>query len=276
VTGDTNRRCNRTRSSSLGLLLAAISVTAAAECSDRLKSLKVAFVSDQSDWSEFDTSGRKLVHESGKLHGPELSFGLRCADWEFLALASQLDGSRMYDGQTSTGVPIISSSEVRQRKSYLQAGFNLADTWQMGGRLSSNTIWRELASAGGASGYAELYYWTTIALGTQWETGLGRNRFKLAAWFGRPVMSTMELTLPGRDQATLKLGSMNQAEFAAGWRTPIHPSWYLEADVQYRRTAIGQGEDAVITRGGMPVAVAHQPQTLLVDVPVAVRIGYDF
>ena len=276
MTGDTIWRWNRTRSSSLGLLLAAISVAAAAECSDRLNSLKVALVSDQSDWSEFDTSGRKLAQESGKLHGPELSIALHCADWDFLALASQLDGSRMYDGQTSTGVTIISNSAVRQRQGYLQASFNLADSWRLGGRLSSNTIWRELASTGGAAGYPELYYWTTISLGTQWETVLGRNRFKLAAWFGKPVMSTMELTLPGRDHATLKLGSMNQTEFAAGWRTPIGPSWYLEVDVQYRRTAIGQGEDAVITRGGMPVAVAHQPQTLLVDVPVAVRIGYDF
>jgi hypothetical protein len=89
-------------------------------------------------------------------------------------------------------------------------------------------------------------------------------------------MATMELTLPGRDQATLKLGSMNQTEFVALWRTPIGSSLYLEAEVQYRRTAMGQGENSVIERGGMPVGLAHQPTTVMVDVPVAVRLGYEF
>ena len=276
MTGDTTRQWNRIKGGSLGLLLTAISIPAAAECNDRLTSLRVALVSSQSDWNEFDASGRKLVNESGRLNGEELSIGLHCSDWDFLALMSQLDGPRVYDGQSSTGVAIISSAVVRQRQSYLQASFNVAGTWQLGGRLSSNTIWRDLASAGGASGYPELYRWTTMSLGTQWETVTGRNQFKLAAWFGRPLMSTMELTLPGRDQATLKLGSMNQTEFAAAWRTSISPSWHLEAEVQYHRTAMGQGESSVIQSGGMPVGLAHQPTTVMVDVPVAVRLGYDF
>ncbi len=276
MTGDTSLQTSRIRSSSLGLLLTAISIAATAECNDRLTSLALAPVSKQSDWNEFDAAGRKLVNESGRLNGAELSIGLNCSDWDFLALLSQLDGLRSYDGQASNGVPIVSVSEVRQRQGHIEANFRLTDAWRLGGRLSSNTIWRDMASAGGASGYPERYAWTAISLGLQWEAVSGRNRFKLGAWFGRPVVSTMELTLAGRDRATLKLGSMNQAEFAATWRTPLSPSWYVEADVQYHRTAMGQGESSVIQRGGMPVGLAHQPTTIMLDLPVAVRLAYDF
>ena len=274
--GDTSRQWNRLGSSSLGLLLTAISLPAIAECDDRLTALEAALVSSHSDWTELDAAGRQLVHESGRLHGAALSIGLNCSDSDFLALISQLDGPRRYDGQTSTGAPILSNSDVRQRRAYLQANFHLAATWKLGGRLASNTIWRDMASAGAASGYPERYDWTAISLGVQWEKVFDRNRLKLAAWVGRPVRSSMELTLPGRDQATLNLGAMRQTEFAIGWHTPLGLHWYLEADVQYHRTAIDQGESSVIQRGGVPVGVAYQPITVMVDVPVAIRIGYEF
>ena len=274
--GDTSRQWNRLGSSSLGLLLTAISLPAIAECDDRLTALEAALVSSHSDWTELDAAGRQLVHESGRLHGAALSIGLNCSDSDFLALISQLDGPRRYDGQTSTGAPILSNSDVRQRRAYLQANFHLAATWKLGGRLASNTIWRDMASAGAASGYPERYDWTAISLGVQWEKVFDRNRLKLAAWVGRPVRSSMELTLPGRDQTILKLGAMRQTEFTIGWHAPLGLHWYLEADVQYHRTAIDQGESSVIQRGGVPVGVAYQPITVMVDVPVAIRIGYEF
>ncbi|MDO8771287.1 MAG: hypothetical protein Q7K57_21810 [Burkholderiaceae bacterium] len=260
----------------LGLMTAAISVAAAAECVDRSASWQAANVTSSSEWDEFDASGRKLVHESGTLHGAELSAGLRCGDWNLQAQISQLNGSRLYDGQTSTGVPVTSQSALRQLQGHLQASLNLTDAWQLGGRLSSHTLWRDIASAAGASGYLERYDWTMLSLGAQWQTALGPGKLTLAAWTGTQLKSTMVLNLPGRDQATLPLGSISQVELAAGWRAQLGRAWSLQADVRYRRADMDQGADAVITRRGVPVGVAHQPRTSMVDVPVAIRIGYEF
>lgn len=264
------------KAGALGLLAASISVAAAADCADRSAAWQAGYVSDLSDWNEFDASGRKLVHESGTLQGVALSASLRCGDWKLQGQLSQLDGSRLYDGQTSTGVPVTSQSALRQRQGHLQASLNVTDAWQFGGRLSGQTLWRDIASAGGASGYPERFDWTLLSLGAQWKTGLGPGQLTLAAWAGTQLMSSMVLTLPGRDPATLPLGSISQAELAAGWRTQLSPAWHVQVDVRYRRTDIDQGADVVIMRNGAPVGMAHQPRTSMVNMPVAIRIGYEF
>ena len=275
MTGASSRRRDRIAGACV-LLLTAISVPARADCNERVTDLHAALVSQQSRWTEFDASGRQLVHESGRLQGAELSVGLRCTDWDFLARGALLDGTRRYDGQTSTDAPMVSSSRLRQARAALQANYHLTDAWQWGGRLSKHTTWRNIASAGAAAGYPERYDWTMVSVGAQWQTLAGSNRFSLAAWLGKPLRSSMQLNLPGRDEATLKLGSINQTEIAATWRTPLAGAWHLEADLQYHRTAMGQGEDAVIQRSGAPVGLAHQPRTVFVELPVAVRIGYAF
>lgn len=258
-----------------GLLAAAFSC-AAATCVDAAAAWQVANVRNASEWTEFNGSGRKLVGESGTLNGIEISGQIRCEVWNLAAQISQLEGSRGYNGQTTTGVPVSSQSAVRQRQGQLQATFNITDAWQLGGRLSSQTLWRDIASAGGASGYPERFGWTLLSLGAQWRAGLGPGQLTLAAWTGRQLQSRMVLTLPGRDQAALGLGSISQIDLVAGWRTQLSPAWHAQADIGYRRIDVGQGANSVITRGGLPVGVAYQPRTIMVDRPLAIRIEYDF
>ncbi|MDO8249388.1 MAG: hypothetical protein Q7T78_06675 [Rhodoferax sp.] len=257
-------------------MTATFSVAAVADCADRSTAWQVAHVSAPSEWNELDASGRKLVHESGTLQGVELSVGLRCGDWNWQAQLSQLDGSRLYDGQTSIGVPVASHSALRQRQGHLQASVDVTESWQLGGRLSAQRLWRDIASAGGASGYPERYDWTLISLGAQWQTALGPGQLTLAAWAGTQLTSRLVVNLPGRDSASLPLGSIKQVELAAGWRTQLSPAWHVQADVGYRRTDMEQGADGVIRRSGVPVGVAHQPRTSMVDRPIAIRLGYMF
>lgn len=271
--------CSCRRSSKaglLGLLVAALPVAATADCVDRAASWQAAHVSNSSGWTEVDVLGRKLVRETGTLPGVELSVRVRCDDWNLQAQISKLDGSRFYDGQTSTGVPVTSRSALRKLQGAVQATFNVTEAWQLGARLSSHTLWREIASAGGISGYPERYDWTLLSVGAQWQTGLGPGQLRLAAWSGMKLRSGMLLSLPGRDQTVMQLGRMNQLEFEAGWRTQLGQGWYLQGDVRYRRTAMGRGADAIIRRGGVPVGVAHQPRTTMVDIPVSIGIGYEF
>lgn len=260
----------------LGWGAAATTVAAASNCAERSISWQAAYVSNWSDWQEFDTSGKRLVHESGALQGAELSAALNCGDWNFQALLSQLEGSRVYDGQTSSGTAVTSQSALHQLQGHLQTSLNITDALSLGLRLSGQTTSRDIASAGGASGYPERFDWTLLSIGSQFKTALGPGQMSLEAWAGSQLTSSMLLSLPGRDQATLQLGSIRQLELALGWRVPLSPAWSFQADARYRRTDIDQGADVVIMRNNIPVGVAHQPRTQTADLPIAIRVDYKF
>lgn len=253
-----------------------VGAAGAANCTDRSAQLQAGYIGSASDWQEFDVGGRRLVHESGTLQGPELSASLQCGDWELAAALAELTGSRLYDGQTNFGVPITSQAALRQSLGHVQASFRFSEVWRLGVRVSGQTTWRDIASVGGASGYPERFDWTIFSVGSQWKSALGPGQITLAAWAGTPLTSGMTLNLPGRDQAALALGSVTQFELAMGWRIPLQGGWSLQADVRYLSTEVGQGPDVVIQRSGIPVGVAHQPRTSMVDVPIAFRIGYEF
>lgn len=276
MTAQASRWQNWHRASVLGLLLAGTSSAVVADCQPQPTALLGAYVIRGSTWNEFDTSGRRLVRESGKLHGTEFSMGWRCFDWDVAATLSQLTGSRSYEGETSIGVPAVSLSNVRQSYGHLQGNFRITDTWHLGGRLATDRIWRDIASVSEAAGYPERFDLTMLSFGTQLRTVSGPGDLTLSSWVGKPVMSRMELNLPGRDQATLPLGSVLQLEMAAAWRSRITSTWHWQADVRYRRTDMGQGEDAVIRRGGIPVGLAKQPRTSMVDVPISLGVVREF
>ncbi len=271
-----NRPLDFFRAAALAALVAAYSCAATATCIDSAVVWQVGSVHSASEWSESDGAGRRLVHESGALDGPELSVAYRCKKFGLTAQIDQLEGTRQYDGQTNSGASAVSRTSLRQQQMQLMAMVAVTDGWQLGGRISDQTIQRDIASAAAAAGYPERFNWTLLAIGAQWGASLGAGQFTLSGWAGRQLQSSMRVMLPGRDQATLPLGSINQIDLTAGWRMPLSSAWHLQADIGYHRLEMGPGASTVITRGGLPVGVAYQPRTVMVSQPVALRIGYEF
>jgi hypothetical protein len=253
-----------------------VALSCAAACTDSATTLQVAPLSDRSHWYEFDVLGRQLVHESGTLIGPELALTYQCDRWQLAAQIVESGGSRLYDGHTNTGVPVVSHSDIQQQLGQLQTSFSLTRQWQIGGRWSYQSMARDIASAGGASGYPERFEWSLLSVGAQWQANVGPGQLSVAAWMGQQVQSRMQITLPGRDTTFLPLGQIRYAELSAGWRMPLSQAWYVQADVGYRRTEIGEGAEIIITRSGVPVGVAHQPRSVLVSQPLSIRLGYTF
>ena len=260
----------------IGCLLAPTPVSAAAECGPQSVSWELAQVVQRSDWRELDLAERTLVHESGSLSGPELAFVWRCNNWGLGAQLSELAGSRRYDGQTSTGVPVSSRTALSQRQAQFQADLWLSDAWQVAGRLTQLSLWRDIASARGATGYPERFDWHLFSAGVVWHTAPGPSQFKVGAWVAMPLASSLTLQLPGRDPASLPLGDLRQFELQLGWRVQLSPGWHAQLDAGYRRTDIAMGASQVITRNGVPVGVAHQPQTRLINRPIAVGVNYAY
>lgn len=259
-----------------GGLTLALPQTVAASCPEGVISAQAAHLRTSSEWHEFDAALRNLVTETGTLSGAELSISYPCHPWHWAAALSELNGSTRYDGQTSNGSRVVSQSVIGQRQGRLQAHYALAEHWQVGARLLHQTISRDIASAGGATGYPELYDWTTLAVGAQWQASLGPGTLTVAAWSARPVQSSLLVKLPGRDPAKLPLGSIRQFDLNLGWRTQLSPAWHLQAEVGWQRTEIDEGSQAVITRNGFPTGVAHQPRLTTLSRPIALRLEFGF
>jgi hypothetical protein len=259
----------------LVLAAGATCAASAADCADHLIA-SAGYTRDASHWTEFAASGRKLVHETGALNGVVVSVDSRCNSWVYQAQVLGLKGHRSYDGQTNTGVAVKSQSQLRQLGWNFQSGWNINEAWQLRGRLSGLTTWRDIASAGGASGYPERFDWTLASLGAQWQTTLGQSHWVLGVWSGMQLNSSMRFNLPGSDQTRLSLGSIRTNELVAAWHTQIGPSWHLAVDTGYRRTDIHQGPFGVIQRNGVAVGAATQPRTTLVDVPITFSADYTF
>jgi hypothetical protein len=253
-----------------------VALSCAAACTDSGITLQVAYLSDRSDWYEFDVSGRQLVHESGTLTGSELAAAYQCDRWQLAAQITTPSGLRLYDGQTNTGSPVVSHSDIQQQLGQFQASFSLTPQWQIGSRWTYQSMARDIASAGGASGYPERFEWNLLSVGAQWQADVGPGQLTVAAWLGQQVQSSMHITLPGRDPTVLPLGPIRQVDWTAGWRMPLSQAWHVQADVGYRRTEIGEGAETIITRNGVPVGVAHQPRSVLVSRPISIRLGYAF
>lgn len=252
-------------------------VTAHAEaCEPRHISVQAASTSSTSNWQEFDAAGLKLVQESGALRGTELTAVLHCESWEFQGMLSQTDGTRSYEGFTSTGVAATSQSSLRESSTHIQAMMKLSDAWAMGLRLSQQTTWRDIASTPSASGYPERFEWSLASLGARWSTSTNFGQLTLEAWTSAPIASTMFLQLPGRDPTTLPLGPIRHMELGVRWNMPLDSHWVLLAEGGVRRTDIAQSADVVIFRSSVPVGVAHQPRTSVLEMPVSIGIQYTF
>ncbi len=272
----THWRSIATTAVSFCLLSALAGAAVAAGCVQPERLWQASHVVNRSNWTERDSAGRQLVHENGTLHGAEISVALRCMDWSLQATLEQLDGSRSYDGETSSGAPALSSSRIRQQSGQLQAGWQFMPQWQIGARLSRLALWRDIASTASASGFPERFDWTVLSVGTQWTRVLGPGQLNLSAWLGKPLMSRMRIDLPGRDPTALQPGSTHSTELSAGWRAPLGANWHWQAQLRYRRTDMNQGAPGFITRDGTPVGVAFQPATSMVDRAALISISRDF
>ena len=224
---------------------------------------------EHSRWQEQADNGRRLLQERGTLATLAGQATLACSGLQWQATLGLADGRRGYQGQSSTGQPVTTHSQIRRLHWQAAAllpvpswGSGWGSGWKAGMALGQVRLWRRIASAGPVLGYPERFdQWQAMALldhGRVLQPGLGLQA-RLALGAGPP--GRLWLQLPIADARALRLGSSRAvqldlallggqaADATAGWRVGL--SW------RHQRT--GAGPAATLWRGNLPVGAAAQP-----------------
>lgn len=248
----------------LTLLLAPGPALAQPPCSAQLG--RLAAGAEASRWRETDADGRTLVREQGRLATLAWQPEGRCAGQAWVAGLQAAAGRRDYDGQTTTGVPLQTHSDIRRLEARLGLRWALGaaeaggmPAWWTGLGLAQRWLWRDIASRGPVLGYPERF--------SRWqaEAVLGHRRLLGPGWWLQAELQLaagpqgrMRLHLPQADAATLRTGSSQGLGLAlqlgpvaeAGWSARLH--WQAARE--------GAGPATPLYRGTVLVGGAAQPR----------------
>lgn len=238
--------------------------------------LSAAALRTDSTWQEFDDNGRRLLTENGILNGAELQASQRLGRWGMSLHLVQQQGSRSYLGETSLGQPVATAAAVQARTLDATAAYHFSPALSVALRLEHRRTDRVIASVGAATGYPEQFNWLMGSVGVQGQLYLPGSRMQGGVWWGQGTHANLQLNLPGRDPSILTLGRLTQSEVQLAWILPLGATANLRVNTGWQDTYLEQGQTAVVTRSGIPVAVARQPQTRITHRPMGVGLELQF
>lgn len=244
----------------LGAFFWALAQTCVADCAADWQ-FEAGARAVESNWREMSPQGTVLLRESGQLRGPSLAVAAQCGGWTGGVRGFVADGTRDYNGQTQSGVPLTTVSELRHNELTVEIGRELWDGVELVGALRNVEVQRNILSTASVNGYPERYRWTVAALGVRarWPVG-ERDALHVSATWGAGINQSMSVWLPSRDAATLPLGNIAENAVSLAWQHALAPNWALKVHWDAQQTRIGQGASAAIFRNGVPVGTAYQPQ----------------
>ena len=215
------------------------------------------------DYREYDDTGRLLDRESGGIPGIVFDLTGSMGRWALGGRFSWHTGDVLYDGQTTTGLPIrtrteenIVDSSVRiERRLGSAASSGLTLYGGVGYRYWGREIRPTYTSGGQAvDGLFEMYRWKYFFLGGKTAVyRSGRSHLGLDARVMRPYRPTIEVDQGGRyDAVTLDLGERTgwrlglPLEYRVDERTGMVVEPYAEA------WNLGRSPVATLTQQGVP------------------------
>lgn len=258
------------------MCLLLLTATGASACGKVAAQLGLGARLSDSALAEYASNGRLLVKEHGVLAGSGLNASLRCDRWTVGLDLLSVEGRRDYSGQTSLGTALTTSSQIGDGTASASLYRAITDTVHLGVDVSQQHSTRDILSTALAAGYPEAYERTFIRVGARWEIPSATGLWTLLGAISVYAEQSMSLRLPGRDASTLKFAQPSQWEVGAKWRKELDSHMYMELAYHYIHTDADQSPYAVVTSGGVPVGVAYQPRTTLVDQPVSASIGISF
>ena len=219
---------------------------------------------ERSQWREWDSTGRRLVKETGNLARTGLAISAQCQSVDWQIQWSQSQGDRNYDGLTNRYAPLKTSSDIRSQLFAAQLWLPLNAAWAIGTELNWREIERRIADQGLVQGYPERFRYGQAGIGLRYKTRLTPSiALNGALTAGLGYGGTNRIALPGFESRELPLGkqryaslgievSSGQAELTTGL------SWTL--GFHYRVEKNDAGEARPLYRNGIASGSAQQPR----------------
>ena len=236
---------------------------------------------ERSRLTEVGSSGRQLVKESGTLRTFGIGASVPCAGWLWAASFQHAAGSRDYAGQSQTGAPVLSSSDIRRNRVQLQALRPVSDALALGLQLDWTSLNRDIAGAGAVQGYPEQYRTLQAALGARYLVpDVAGMKVGFEAWLGGGPGGHVDVQLPATDAARLKLGASRWAALgltlASTEAVPDAPGWAWQLRLDWRRDVTRAGEAQALYRNGFLVGGAVQPKFSQTGLGLDAALRYRF
>lgn len=236
------------------------------------------------DYREYE-DGRLLDRESGGIPGVVFHLTGAIGRWDLGGRFSWHAGEVVYDGQTTTGIPIrthtqenILDTSVRiERRFDSVASPGLALYGGFGYRYWGREIRPTYTSSGQAvDGLFEMYRWKYFFFGGKAAVyRTGRSRWSLDARLLRPYRPTLEVDQMGPyDTVMLALGARTGWRVAVPWeyRLNAHTHWVFEPYAE--AWDVGRSPDEPLTQNGVQVddKTIHEPRSTTRNLGIAVGL----
>ena len=217
-------------------------------------------------FEEFDRQDRRLVKEAGWLPGLEGSLGVRQQAVSLAVDVGYYAGDVDYDGQTSSGVPIDSSTDQRIFEASINAACELplglpprVSVYAGGGYRHWD---RDIASVGAVSGLDETYQWWRAETGVKLQLARGASAWELEAGLTRTLNPQVEVDFGAAfDAVTLDLGERWGWRTAASWSHRVSPQLAAGLKVFYASWDLGQSSVETLTSNGVTAGSVFQPRS---------------
>ena len=217
-------------------------------------------------FEEFDAQDRRLVKESGWLPGVEGRFNVTGQRATLSIDLGYYSGDVDYDGQTSAGVPIDSTTDADILDISVEAAYRLPlglpprVYFYAGGGYRH---WdRNIRSVGAVSGLDETFRWWRAETGLKLQLARGAHSWELAAGLTRSLNPQVEVDFGATfDAVTLDLGERWGWRTAAGWSHHVAPQLTAGVNMFYASWDLGQSGVETLTSDGAAAGSVFQPRS---------------
>lgn len=218
------------------------------------------------EFEEFDAQDRRLVKESGWLPGVSANFDVRRRRASLSVDLNYFGGDVDYDGQTSSAVPLNSSTDQRMLDASFSAAYRLP--LQIPPRVlvhagGAYRHWsRDIQSVGRVSGLDETYRWWRAEAGARLRWPSANGSWLLDARLTRTLDPQVEVDFGGAfDDVNLDLGERWGWSAAAGWLQPVAARLAAHLSLFYQHWELGSSAVETLSSNGVPAGSVFQPRS---------------
>ena len=219
-----------------------------------------------SKWQENLSGSSRHVYERANLPVVAIELSRNTANGNVKFRLNSSSGKSSYDGWTSNGQAIMSSSDLEMRSAQVEYQWKLFPDLGWGFRAEYELFRRQINGVAAIKGYLEEYTRPSLLFGGTKEIQFsGGNSVNLAAWYGSGGGHKMRLTLDPYEPATVNLGSTRMMDVSVTWQVPIdrndQSKWDFTGQLAFKRSETGQSEVGKLKNQGLSVGTFIQPST---------------